>query len=287
MKKKLALLLILPGFLGIHADVLDKIQIENAIKDQIKENLSLTLSPDQYLVFVGSTVKNNRVREIDSTENDKYTRKSSPPKQGEFTPRFNEDDFLPGFARIQDLRNYPLYTYNNPVDEEKEYKKERYSYIDDVKLRSVRIVVVLDKDIPPAKTREITSSLRDKVRSSYGRNSRILFKSASLVKKPPRKSLLDHLRENPLLALLAALVGLLIILLLLLFFILCLYFFFNLLGNLLGGLFRRRERKEEPYPPQKRPPPVRKIISQPPPPQPPPPSPSSGGYSGKAKGRAA
>lgn len=218
----------------LFSNVLDKIQVENAIKDQIKENLSLVLAQDQYLVFVSSDIKKDRIRELDLVEEDNYTRKSSPPI--DIPNNIDEDDYLPGFGLTENRG--PVYNYQNPVDVEKEYKKEKYSYIDDFKLRNVRIVVVLDKDIPQPKTQQIISTLREKVRASYGANSTISFKSASLIKS---KNIMDRLRENPVLALLLVLIIFLIGLVLLLFLILLWYVFFSLLGNLLGGIFGRKK----------------------------------------------
>ena len=256
MKKKIFLTLAtLTVFLP--AEIVEKIQVENAIKDQIKESLSLVLDNDQYLVFVGSAIKNDRVKEVDSLEEERYTRESSPP-QSVNLPRRNVpsyDDVLPGFPEELDEepQNSVVYNYNNPFSEEKEYKKEKYSYIDDIKLRNVRITVILDKNIPQEKTRQLISSLREKVRSSYGPNSSISFKSAPIVKEKKNKSITERLSENPVLALLLGLILFLIFLTLLLFGVLFLYFFFSALRRIFGGRNKKEQNNKRNLPPaQKR-----------------------------------
>ncbi len=263
MKKKLFLLLATLT-VSLTSEIVERIQVENAIKDQIKESLSLVLNQDEYLVFVGSTIKNDRIREVDLREEEKYTRQSSPPKAGDIPANPNPyDNILPGFPE-EPPQNSVNYFYNNPANEEKEYKREKYSYIDDIKLRNVRVVVVLDKSIPQDKTRELISSLREKVSSSYGPNSSISFKSASLIKN---KSITERLKENPVLTLLIGLIMFLILLTLLLFGLLFLYFFFSALGKIFrGGDKKEKDNKKEPPPARRRrplPPPTTPDVRKP------------------------
>ena len=246
MKTKFAFSLALL-FLFLKANFLfDKIQIENAIKEQIKVNLSLTLPKDEYLVFVSAEVDQERIQEIDKFEEKNFTERYSYPRDIERRDRTEQEiveDYLPGFVR-------PLDNYNLEQEQEKEeqYTKEEYNYIEKINLKSLLVTIVFDESIPDVKKNSIIESYREKIKS-YGDNSKIFFRVSNLKEK---KELTEELRENPILAFISGLIIFFISLLLLLLLILFLYFIFRLFT---GG----RKEKDNTQPP---------FIYQTPPPPP-------------------
>ena len=222
----------------LFTDVLNKIQIENAIKEQIQSIVAPTLDEKYFLVFVAVKIDEERIQEVNTVERDTYKTKPTFPIERTL-PTFSE---LPGFEFDQ-----PQTTpYPNSVGNEtqKERLKEKYDYINKTRVKQVTVNVVLDKSVEREKAQEIKNSIMSQIKNSYPTGSVIYFRTAKLVKDPvvekkTNESIIDKIKDDPVLLGLSILTSVILFLLILLFGLLFLYFFFR---TILGS--RRKEFNE-------------------------------------------